>query len=986
MDRDGASLGRHEWCARCVLAIIALSATALAATVTSTGCSSKTPTTPAQTSSTTSQSASDPNTPTPTPSPSPTPAPTPVGTGTTDQTGNVTVDVPGTGTVGVRVTDQSGVPISNATVIAVADGAAAFADGYIPAIVLNSSTATSLAHQLNGGSITPSLTIWSWNISLPKVIIAGLTCTGRHILALVGQAIDTLQTSAECLVQPTTGYGVFVDTFLTDASQLGNGALVQLASRIPAVACVTSVSATVVDVDRLYRNYVNTHYPDENVKYFNINVPGFGPLSFGTPCVAPSRMAVTGSYSGNTWSGALSWKVSSPTADIQRVRMWTGQGCNGSPVLDHNITGDLQYLLEAMFPVGGPPPAAVPHSLQIPIPGQPSISKGIYSWEVTSVVSSTYSLDSACQPLDLTGDASTSPPTATSGAASGVGTTTATLNGSANPNGLATSAYFQWGPTTSYGSATTSQSLGSGTNAVSVSANLTGLTPSTTYYIELVATNGAGTTNGGDVSFTTAPPGTPSPIPTPTPPTVTTSVASGISTTTATLNGSVNPNGLVTNASFQWGTTTSYGNTTTSQSAGSGASSVSINATLNGLSTSTTYHARLVATNSAGTTNGSDVAFTTQSLSPTPAAAPIINSISPPSVVGSTFELIINGTGFDATGAADQVYQPNGSFMGQGTIISRSSTQIAVTEAMAGAAPFAQPYTVKVKNPDGQLSNGIGLTLYDQVSVSPGSGNAGTVFSYTGQGFTGSFGVTSHLKRPDGTEFSTKQIATNASGKFSDIIDSTGFAAGTYDVWAIDNNTGVSSTHVTFSVSVLVCTPTLSSISPTSIIGSTFTLTANGSCFDSSGAVLQVYQPSGSFMGNGAVISRSTTQIVTTQSMAGAAPFAQPYTIKALNPNGQQSNGMGLTLYDQVSVSPSSGSGGTVFSYTGQGFTGSFGVTSHLKRPDGTEFSTLQIPTGSAGTFSTTINSTGFAVGTYEVWAIDNNTGVSSAHVTFGVH
>lgn len=502
------------------------------------------------------------------------------------------------------------------------------------------------------------------------------------------------------------------------------------------------------------------------------------------------------------------------------------------------------------------------------------------------------------------------------------------------------------------------------------------------FFIELVVSSSA-------TVPTPAPTPSPSPTPSPAgPPTATTIAASNINTTTATLNGTVNSNGLATSISFQWGTTTSYGNATASQSISSGSTSIGVTANLAGLTASATYHYRLVATNSAGTTNGNDVAFSTASQtapSPTPTAAPTISSISPSSVIGGTFDLTINGSGFDAAGAVDQVYQPNGSFMGQGTIRSRSgTTQIIVTESMAGAAPFSQPYAVKVKNPDGQLSNGLGLTLYDQVNVSPGSGNAGTVFSYTGQGFTGSFGVTSHLKRPDGTEFSTKQIATNASGQFSDTIDSTGFSAGTYEVWAIDNNTGVSSAHVTLAVSVSVCTPTLNSISPSSVIGSTFTLTANGNCFDGAGAVVEVYQPNGSFMGNGTVTSRSTTQIVTTQSMAGAAPGT--YTIKILNSNGLRSNGLGLTLYDQASVSPGSGSAGTVFSYTGQGFTGSFGVTSHLKRPNGTEFSTLQIATAANGTFGTTINSVGFAIGTYEVWAIDNNTGVSSAHVTFSVH
>ena len=362
--------------------------------------------------------------------------------------------------------------------------------------------------------------------------------------------------------------------------------------------------------------------------------------------------------------------------------------------------------------------------------------------------------------------------------------------------------------------------------------------------------------------------------------------------------------------------------------------------------------------------------------------APLIASISPSAAVGSTFTLTVKGTGFDASGAVVEIYQPNGTFMGNGTVSSRTATQLVTTQSMAGAAPGS--YVVKLKNPDGQRSNGVSLSLYDQVSVSPSSGNAGTVFSYTGQGFTGSYGVTSHLKRPDGSEFSTKQIATDATGHFSDVINSTGFAAGTYEVWAIDNNTGIASAHVTFVViGASVPPPTLSSVSPPNVVGSTFTLIATGTGFDTSGAVVEVYQPNGSFMGNGTVTNRSTTQLITTQSMAGAAPGT--YTVRVKNPDGQRSSGVPLTLYDQVSVSPGSGNAGTVFSYAGQGFTGSYGVTSHLKRPDGSEFPTKQIATDAAGHFSDVINSTGFAAGTYEVWAVDNNTGIATAHVTFVV-
>jgi len=94
-------------------------------------------------------------------------------------------------------------------------------------------------------------------------------------------------------------------------------------------------------------------------------------------------------------------------------------------------------------------------------------------------------------------------------------------------------------------------------------------------------------------------------------PTVVTLPASGVTTSTATLNGTVNPNGLATNYHFEWGTTTGYGNSTSTLSAGSGTSNVSVSAGITGLTPGVTYHFRLVATNIDGTRYGNDVTFTT---------------------------------------------------------------------------------------------------------------------------------------------------------------------------------------------------------------------------------------------------------------------------------------------------------------------------------------------------------------------------------------
>ena len=99
---------------------------------------------------------------------------------------------------------------------------------------------------------------------------------------------------------------------------------------------------------------------------------------------------------------------------------------------------------------------------------------------------------------------SASAPTAATGAAGGVFTTTATLAGSINANGADTTVTFQYGLTTSYGSTVTAaQSPVTGETDVAVSAAVSGLTPGTTYHYRVVGQNFQGTTPGADATFTT---------------------------------------------------------------------------------------------------------------------------------------------------------------------------------------------------------------------------------------------------------------------------------------------------------------------------------------------------------------------------------------------------------------------------------------------------------------------------------------------------
>ena len=94
------------------------------------------------------------------------------------------------------------------------------------------------------------------------------------------------------------------------------------------------------------------------------------------------------------------------------------------------------------------------------------------------------------------------PPSATTGAATGVGETGATLNATLGAAGSST-AYFQYGTTAAYGDSTATQSVGASSGPSPLAAAVGGLEPGTTYHFRLVAENSGGVAYGGDQTFTT---------------------------------------------------------------------------------------------------------------------------------------------------------------------------------------------------------------------------------------------------------------------------------------------------------------------------------------------------------------------------------------------------------------------------------------------------------------------------------------------------
>jgi phosphodiesterase/alkaline phosphatase D-like protein len=218
---------------------------------------------------------------------------------------------------------------------------------------------------------------------------------------------------------------------------------------------------------------------------------------------------------------------------------------------------------------------------------------------------------------DMTFTTLASPPVAVADASGGnISPNSATLTGSADLNGVTGSYHFDYGPTAAYGSATPDGTLAASVLGQPVNADIAGLAPDTTYHYRLVVTSNGGTDFSPDQTFTTYT----------TAPAVATGQATSVASTTATLGGSLNPQGAATTYWFQYGTTTAYSTSVPAGAADAGAGEgfQSVTQIATGLTPGTTYHFRLVTNNAGGSAYGADQTFTTA-----PAAAPAAAVTSP---------------------------------------------------------------------------------------------------------------------------------------------------------------------------------------------------------------------------------------------------------------------------------------------------------------------------------------------------------------------
>ncbi len=217
------------------------------------------------------------------------------------------------------------------------------------------------------------------------------------------------------------------------------------------------------------------------------------------------------------------------------------------------------------------------------------------------------SADGSASSADGTFTTSTGPVPVTA-AATSITDLSALLNGSAAAVAGALTCFFEVGTTTAYGQTFTPlPNAISSPSSTPKNALATGLLPSTLYHYRFCVRDlDNNVFNGNDMTFTTAAAATP--------PVVTANTPISLSAYGATLKANVSAGSSPATLVFEWGTTTAYGSQITHSTPLGTSQYEVITDVLSGLTPSTTYHYRLVATNNEGTSNGPNTTFTTPAL------------------------------------------------------------------------------------------------------------------------------------------------------------------------------------------------------------------------------------------------------------------------------------------------------------------------------------------------------------------------------------
>jgi hypothetical protein len=247
--------------------------------------------------------------------------------------------------------------------------------------------------------------------------------------------------------------------------------------------------------------------------------------------------------------------------------------------------------------------------------------------------------------------------------------------------------------------------------------------------------------------------------------------APSVASTSAGFTGSVNPSGLLSTAFFQYGIDPKYTGggpivytqSTPAQPVGSDFSTHIVTATVTGLDPHAVYHVRLVASNSAGTTFGPDVSFTT--LRAPPPGAPTVGKTVNISPVNGTVLILLHGQLVPLT----QVLQ-----IPDNTVIDALHGTLSVTTALPGpgGAHDAAANGKKVKHKVKTQSGTFGGAIFKITQAKNGANKGLATLSLVEGAFKGapSFAKCKAHKTADASAAASRTLQllhASARGKFS---------------------------------------------------------------------------------------------------------------------------------------------------------------------------------------------------------------------------
>jgi hypothetical protein len=311
-------------------------------------------------------------------------------------------------------------------------------------------------------------------------------------------------------------------------------------------------------------------------------------------------------------------------------------------------------------------------------------------------------------------------------------------------------------------------------------------------------------------------------------PTATTNVAAPVGTTSATLNATVNANNADTTVTFDYGTDNTYGSSIAATPAtATGASDTPASAALIGLTPGFTFHYRVTAVSTSGTTHGNDQIFTLSQAASSTAISTSLN----PSTLGQSVTFTATVTSGVGTPAGTVTFRDGTTDLGSGMLNAGSQATFTSSALAVGAHSLTAVYS---GNTSYFASTSSSLTQTVNQAASSTSLVSSITPSTFGQSVTFTATVTSVVGTPTGTVASRDgttilgSATLNASGQATFAYSA--LTVGTHSITAVysgDTNFVTStSTSLTQNVNQAASSTSLvTSVTP-STFGQSVTLTA----------------------------------------------------------------------------------------------------------------------------------------------------------------